>query len=268
MRTLSLLVFALTFSTFSTSASAQIQGGGFDPALFERWVSLRVGEGEPVYWYSTGTVRAYPSGETLATVEGYDTAKLAPRAEGDTEAHQYSRKTYIYHDAKTGERLREVNGKPLPPIQYPYQYITYRLDGDQIETMVEQGRAPNVQQIGPGRDISARWMGDGVAQFTAPVYLDFPLPGGGRYEAFENYDFFVQPDAVDRKARYQLSWVRYGSLPPFAEGKPVIMHMVAWRYDNFDDVPESMKTYVNAEAPMWRMPPRNAEEIASLQAAE
>lgn len=265
MRTLALVLLTLTFST---PASAQIQGGGFDPELFEKWVSMRVGEGEPVYWYSTGTVRAYPSGETLATVEGYDTARLGPRAEGDAAAHQYSRKTYIYHDAKTGKRLREVNGKPLPPIQYPYQYITYRLDGDQIETMVEQGRAPNVQQIGPGRDISARWMGDSVAQFTAPVYLDFPLPGGGRYEAFENYDFFVQPDSVDRAARYQLSWVRYGSLPPFADGKPVIMHMVAWRYDRFEDIPESMRTYVKEEAPMWRLPPQDADEIASLQSAQ
>lgn len=265
MRTLCLLIFALTLST---GASAQVQSGGFDPDLFERWISMRVGDGEPVYWYSTGTVRSYPAGETLATVEGYDAAQLGPRAKGDPIAHQYSRKTYIYHDAKTGERLREVDGKPLPPIQYPYQYITYRLDGDQIETMVEQGRAPNVQQIGPGRDISGRWMGGGVAQFTAPVYLDFPLPNGGRYEAFENYDFFVQPDAVDRKARYQLSWVRYGSLPPFADGKPVIMHMVAWRYDSFDDVPESMKAYVTEEAPMWKLPPLNADEIASLQAPE
>ncbi len=253
---------------FAASAQAQIQGGGFDKDLFDQWVSMRVGDGEPVYWYSKGTVRAYSTGETLATVEGFDTARLIRNADEPNSAYQLSRKTYIYRDADSGERLREVNGTPLPAIQYPYQFIAYRLDGDQIETMVEQGRAPNIQKIGPGRDISAQRLGDGVAQFTAPVYLNFPLPTGGKYEAFENYDFFLQPDSVDRAARFQLSWVRYGTLPPFYDGKPVIMHMVAWRYDNFENLPVSIKNYVETEAPLWRAPPTDLEDIRTLQVAE
>ena len=37
---------------------AQIDGGGFDGALFDRFVSMRTGDGDPVYWYSIGTLRA------------------------------------------------------------------------------------------------------------------------------------------------------------------------------------------------------------------
>lgn len=263
-----LLYVIMSFVVLTGQSQAQIEDGGFDKELFDQWVSMRVGDGNPVYWYSTGTVRAYSSGDTLATVEGYDTARLVLKNDEPNSVYQLSRKTYIYHDTKTGERLREVNGNPLLPIQYPYQFISYQLDGDQIETMVEQGRSPYIQKIGPGRDISAQRLGGGVSQFTAPVFLNFPIPSGGNYEAFENYDFFLQPDSVDRSARYQLSWVRYGTLPPFNNGKPVIMHMVAWRYDKFEDIPATMREYVETEAPLWRAPPRDLEDIRSLQVAE
>lgn len=78
----------------------------------------------------------------------------------------------------------------------------------------------------------------------------------------------MQPDSVDLSARYQLSWVRYGTLPPFNNGKPVIMHMVAWRYDKFEDIPATMREYVETESPLWRSPPRDLEDIRSLQVAE
>ena len=253
---------------FAAPANAQIDGGGFDKALYDRFVSMRTGDGEPVYWYSVGTLRAYPSGETLAIMEGFDTARHARRPDAPNTTFQLSRKTYIFRDPVTGDRITEIDGKPVVPIQYPYQLIEYTFETDRLVTMVEQGREPNVQRIGPGTDVSARWLGNGVAQYTAPLYLDFPLPGGGNYQAFENYDFFIQPDAVERDARYQLSWVRYGTSPPFNNGEPVIMHMVAWRTDSFDDLPDTIKSYVREEAPLWLAPPSDFADIESLQAPQ
>lgn len=252
----------------SSPVKAQVDGGGFDRGLYDRFVSMRTGDGDPVYWYSVGTVRAYPSGETVAIMEGFDTARNVRNEATPDTVYQLSRKTYIFRDPKTGERISEVDGKPVPPIQYPYQQIEYTFEGDRLVTNVEQGRQPNVQRIGPGTDVAARWLGDGVAQYTAPLYLDFPLPGGGNYEAFENYDFFIQPDAVDAAARYQLSWVRYGTSPPFNNGEPVIMHMVSWRTDSFEALPDSIKTYVREEAPLWLEPPKDFAEIETLQAPQ
>ena len=101
-----------------------------------------------------------------------------------------------------------------------------------------------------------------------PARVSLPLPGGGNYEAFENYDFFIQPDAVAGNARHQLSWVRYGASPPFNNGDPVIMHMVSWRTDSFDALPETIRSYVREEAPMWRAPPEDFDEIKALQAPQ
>lgn len=247
---------------------AQIDGGGFDRDLYERFVSMRTGDGEPVYWYSIGTLRAYPSGETLAIMEGFDTARHARRDDRPETLFQLSRKTYIFRDPDSGERISEIDGKPVYVLQYPYQQIEYTLEGDRLLTMVEQGRKPNVQRIGPGNNVSARRLGDGVTQFTAPLFLDMALPGGRKYEAFENYDFFIQPEKVEGSARYQLSWVRYGASPPFNGGGPVIMHMVSWRTDSFEALPNTIKEYVQEEAPMWMAPPRDFAEIEALQAAE
>ena len=78
---------------------------GFDLRSFNAFVDARTGTGEPVYWYSVGTLRAFPSGELLANVEGYDTS-LSDRPDPLTPlARQFSRKIYIYRDAETNEVL-------------------------------------------------------------------------------------------------------------------------------------------------------------------
>jgi hypothetical protein len=251
-----------------TSASAQGVPGGFDAESFKVFTEARFGTGEPVYWYSTGTVRAYPSGEILFLMEGYDTSRGeqvagAPRP----TARQFNRKTYVYRDVKTGEILREYQGKPVAPIAYEYQFITYALgEGGKLETSVEQGREPRIQRFGPDGDMGVTRLGDTFV-FTAPVFLDFPIPGAPvRYQAWENYDFFVTPKA-NISHPLTLSWARYGALPPWAGGGPAIIHMVTWRLDRFEEVPEDFRRYIETEAPLWRAPPADLADIRRLQAA-
>lgn len=263
------ILVALSLLGFSGSAvHAQAIPGGFDRQSFKVFTDARFGTGEPVYWYSTGTVRAYPSGEILYLMEGYDTAR-GEQVEGAERptARQFNRKTYIYRDAKTGEILREYQGQPVQPIAYEYQLITYALADDGfVETSVEQGRAPRIQRFGPDRDMGVTRLGDTFV-FTAPVFLDFPVPGAPvRYQAWENYDFFVTPGAAISHP-LTLSWARYGALPPWAGGGPAIIHMVSWRLDRFEDVPEDFRRYIETEAPLWRAPPKGADEVRSLQAA-
>ncbi|MEO0441528.1 MAG: DUF1838 family protein [Pseudomonadota bacterium] len=240
----------------------------FTPELFQRWVDARVGTGTPVYWYSIGTMRSYPDGKILARMEGYDTARMYWPDPARALAHQYNRKIYIFRDPETGEVLRKVNDIPVEPVAYPYQFISYELKDGEVETFVEQGSGARVNRIGPGRDITARMLGD-TAVFTAPIYLDFPVgpPKDGvvpRYQAFENYDFFVQPEGSVGKP-HQLSWVRYGAAPPWAGGGPSIMHLITWRVDSFADVPETLRSYITTEAPLWQKPPENLAEIRKLQ---
>lgn len=237
---------------------------GFDRQSFDLWIDARVGTGEPVYWYSTGTVRAFPSGELLFHMEGFDTARAHwPDAEAPL-AHQYNRKIYVFRDVETGAILETFDGQPVEPIAYDYQFITYELDGDGLRTLVEQGRGDGVRKI-EGGSMAHRVVGD-THVFSAPVFLDFPLPGGaGRYEAWENYDFFIQPDSVSEP--HQLSWARVGPLPRWAGGGESVMHLVTWRLERFEDIPEDLRSWIKAEAPLWQEPPKDLAEIRSLQQA-
>lgn len=252
------LIAALLLSLAALPASA----GDFTPKIFDAWVSARTGDGKPVYWYSTGTVRSYPSGEILFLMEGYDTAR-ADRV-SDDQAQQFSRKTYIFRDPKTGDVLKTYKGNDVEPIAYPYQFITYSLvDGD-METVVEQGAGKAVRTIGPSKGMTVKNI-DGVLAFTAPLFLDFAIPGtDARYEAWENYDFFIQPKR-SRGERYQLSWARYGDLPRWAGPGKAIMHMTSWRIERFKDVPEAFRTYIEEDAPLWKAPPKDLADIRRLQ---
>jgi hypothetical protein len=252
-----------TLLALSIALVPQAVADGFDQKAFRAFVDMRVGTGEPVYWYCTGTVYAYPSGEPLMRMEGIDTARLWRDAKEPEVAKQLSRKTFLYRDLQTNEVLTSWRGQPLAPIEYPYQFITYELAGEQVRTLVEQGRAPNVQKIGPGDDMQVRRVrGDYI--FTAPLFLDFPLPNGRRYEAFENYDFFVSGAERVDPATYRLSWIRFGDLP--GAGK-VVMHLVAWRIDAYAELPQPMREYLEARAKLWMQPPQSIEEIRELQQA-
>lgn len=236
------------------------EGGGFDEELFETFLAARVGAGEPIYWYSVGEVYSYPDGELLARMEGFDTARLVRDESDPHTAYQLSRKTFTYRDPETNEVLREVDGTPASHIKYPYQYITYKLVGDRMQTFVEQGAGARLTKLGPSEEMTARRVGD-VAVFSAPLFLNFETPRG-RYEAFEHYDFLIQPDGSTPN---QLSWLRYGDLPPFLGPGKTIIHLVAWRVDSFDDLPESMKEWVKTDAQLWREPPKDLDEIRELQ---
>lgn len=234
---------------------------GFTPEVFGRWVDMRVGTGEPVYWYAIGTVYTWPDGKPVMRVEGIDAARLDLTRSTPQRAHQLSRKIFIYRDIDTNALLRQWNGRALPPIAYPYQYITYELKDRGVETWVEQGAGARVQRIGPGTDIVARRIGNSVA-FSAPLFLDFPLPSGERMQSFEHYDFFDQA-GTDVTHPYQISWLRFGDLPA-GLGKGV-MHMVSWRVDRYADLPESIRRYLEDDAPLWRQPPKDLAEIRALQ---
>jgi hypothetical protein len=237
----------------------------FDPTSFEQFTTMRAGQGEPVYWYTIGTVYSYPDGTALFRMEGVDTARRAqPPAQDDGVVRQLSRKVFFYRDIDSNEVLEEHDGKPVEPIAYPYQYITYELVDGAIVTYVEQGAGTQLQRIGPVDNIQLRRIGETLV-FSAPLFLDFPVGGTRRYQAFENYDFFIHPQRAGLSQPNQLSWVRYGDLPPFAGPGQGIIHLVSWRVDRYETLPESMREALEAKAPLWMEPPRDLDEIRALQ---
>ena len=176
-------------------------GPGFDRESFRQFVSLRAGDGTPVYWYAIGEVYSYPDGKRLFKIEGSDTAR---RISGPTpdSAIQLSRKVFVYRDLETNAILKEYQGQPVTRIAYPYQLITYSLEGDRLVTRVEQGAGAALQKIGPGDNFLLRRLGRSLV-FSSPLFLNFETPRG-KYEAYENYDFVYHPDEKEAAARHQL----------------------------------------------------------------
>eukprot|EP00928_Gymnodinium_smaydae_P018218 TRINITY_DN16937_c0_g1_i1.p1 TRINITY_DN16937_c0_g1~~TRINITY_DN16937_c0_g1_i1.p1 ORF type:complete len:268 (-),score=44.20 TRINITY_DN16937_c0_g1_i1:200-889(-) len=229
---------------------------------------MRVGENDPVFWYGSGTLRAYPTGETIAIVEGFDVARKATKAEAPDKVFQLSRKIFVFRHPVTGEVMKEFNGEPVHQILFPYQAIEYSLHGDRLHCAVEQGRKPRFQRFEFRTNMSAKWLPSDAAQYTISLFFNEPLPDGDTYEAFETYDYVIQSNDVASAARYHMTWLRFGDVPPFHNEEPVIIQMTARRVDCFDSLPDAIKAYVLDEAPMFVEPPRDFAEIESLQAAE
>ena len=110
-------------------------------------------------------------------------------------------------------------------------------------------------------------MGENTMVVTASVFLDFPLPGGAQYEAWENYDFFLHTGgSVDEP--HQMSWQRFGALPAFAGEGNGIYQLLSWRVESEEEFPPALLAWARSEMPMWLRPPADLAEIRALQAGE
>lgn len=241
----------------ATQMTTQMRADGFDPDLFKKFIELRAGTGEPVYWYCIGEVYSYPDGRLLARMEGIDTARALRDPNDPLKVVQLNRKIFIYRDPRTNEVLRKVGDQIVRPIAYPYQMITYELRDGQLVTWVEQGAGRRRQRLGPGTATHARRIGDRLV-FSSPLFIN--LDGPLRYEAYENYDFWYEPNGA-----HHLSWNRFGTLPPFFGGGQGVFQLVCRRVTRYADLPATIRDYLEREAPLWREPPKDLTEIRRLQ---
>ena len=106
--------------------------------------------------------------------------------------------------------------------------------------------------------------GGAKACFTCPVFLNLDTDQG-KYEAYENYDYFDDRDSDGDANRrtHRCVWTRFGPAAPMTEDG--VLHALAWRVDTCREVPERIRKYVEREAPTWRDAPRDMDEIKRLQ---
>ncbi|MEP3225708.1 MAG: hypothetical protein ABJO01_07025 [Parasphingorhabdus sp.] len=233
------------------------------PDALRTWVNGRAGTGKPVHWVSDGGVYAYPSGEKLFGLIGMDSSTVIwPKNPGEEIVH-LTRKTFAYTDKDSGEVITEYKGNKVKPIAYPYQLIRYRLENDLIYGDVEQGVGERKQFIKAKNGIPFRKLGNSYL-YNASVWLDFPLPSGQQYQAWENYDFFFHPEGSVSEP-HQMTWQRYGKLPAWAGGQIVVTHLQSWRVERQADIPAQILNWVKKDKPQWLTPPKDMGEVKSLQ---
>lgn len=94
------------------------------------------------------------------------------------------------------------------------------------------------------------------------VFLDIAMPeerGGGRYQAWEFYDYNVDPTfSPDRPPT--AVWCRQGCIPPFNTDSKAVLRFSGYRVDSYDELPERMRVEVERAYPHFTEPPRDEEE--------
>ena len=253
--------FNLVWLTLAVCAAS----GSKAESPLDAWVKARAGDGAPVHWVSSGAVYEYPSGKKLFGMIGFDSSRVIWPSNNQDPIVHLTRKTFTYTDAESGDVLTEFNGAEVVPIAYPYQVITYRYENDMIYADVEQGVQPNVRKIESNDGILVRQLGENTRAYTAAVFLDFPVSATARYQAWENYDFFVHDadSGIDRT--HQMTWQRYGDLPKWAGEGKAIYHLLSWRVNTPDEFPPQLLEWAKANKPEWLVPPSDMEEIQRLQ---
>ena len=46
------------------------------------------------------------------------------------------------------------------------------------------------------------------------------------------------------------------------------MYLVTWRVGSYDQVPETLRSWIETNAPLWRAPPVDLDQVRDLQQAE
>ncbi len=236
-----------------------VMRSGFDRDSFEEFIEARIGTGETVYWYGMGVINSYPDGKPLARLEGVDLGKLYRPNPDEPEAYMITRKFSVFRDPDTGELMRDEAGK-MRFIAYDYQYFKWTLEGDDLRYEIESGTLEKLKTtIGTGGN-EIRRMGD-LTVITTPVPINSPV-----VQAWEKYDFLIMPEG-SAEPRHQIVWGKY--TPNFSwmpEGFST-MHSWLYRYDDYDALPDSIRTIIEEEPGMdlWREPPKDVDEIRELQ---
>lgn len=269
-----------TAQSYTNGDSSQLTNFSWDPTLqsgsqthdpFEIWGKMRLGLGtgpgsnsDGVFWVGGGSLYEAYSGKILATFEGFDIGKGVQLS--DNHIRQLSRKIFWFRDPTTGEIMTEYNGKPVNPIVYESQMIDYHKgDNGSITYSVEASLRLLKDQL-PEMEITSQMAGPHQMMINIPVFLDIPMPeekGGGRYQAWEFYDYNVDPSfPADRPPT--AVWCRQGSIPPFNMDSKAVLRFSGCRVDRYEDLPERMRMEVERAYPKFKEPPRDEEEVAKV----
>ena len=133
-----------------TIQSPPVKRSGFSREDFETLVDVRIGNGEPVFWYGVGVVNSFPDGKVLARVEGVDLGKLYRPDPSVASAQMYTRKFIVFRDPETNELFRDEEGK-VRFIGFNYQNFTWRLEDDYLMYDVEQGSGDQIFTVTEGQ---------------------------------------------------------------------------------------------------------------------
>ena len=258
---------------------------GVDPSSSRHDNSHTPGESSAVYWVGTGELYEAYSGRLLARFEGFDVGKGIILDDDGTDncshVRQFSRKIFWWRHPESNAIMTEYDGKPIEPIRYDYQVFDYRRPPS---TQDEDFPSTDFSCIGtelppilpsiisgprevPVLPITAETSGRNRLAFQCPVFIDVETPMGS-YQAWENYDYTHDISFPEGQPPICV-WARQGAAAPFVENGKGVMRSRAYRVEDYDHLPESVRNLVETdEYGLFRNPPKDMAEVERLQEEE
>ncbi len=238
----------------------RLLAGGFTRDDFERFVNLRFGAGDPVYWYGWGGNTTFPGEKMFARKEGCEMGRLYRPEPDKAEAFLLARKLFVYLDPQTGEILTMPDGSPMWVKDFTYQYFRIRLKNSFLIFYSEQGSGDELTKLTSGHNSEIQKF-DGMTIYTTPV--QYQLPWRGNEPTWETYNWIERQDRD--QVHYDCVWHGDFPTPPNMPPGRVSMNAYYHRYDFYGDMPETIRTFIEEHAPLWKKPPESLDEIRELQ---
>ncbi|NQZ96920.1 MAG: nuclear transport factor 2 family protein [Myxococcales bacterium] len=247
----------MEIETLGGETAATNADHGFDSEAFREFIRFDVGNGSPLYWHSLGKLYRHPRGAIIADVEALVSNRLV--AYDKTTAEAICRTIVLYRDPETHEILQESDGTHIVR-EYPYIIARFEHQDRRLVIHTEGLSGPHgnghygLAQVTNDKVFAHESAGSTFFYWTLFGRVDTPV---GKIWFTEAYNASTSPDIMVMN--------RNGTLPAFAGMGDGLMQTTARCFDDYEELPESLREYVDRHAPEHRAPPKNHAEIAILK---
>jgi len=231
---------------------------GFDRGTFDEFISFDVGDGPPIFWHSVGKLYRHPDGDVIAGVEALVSNRLVRREDDFAEA--ICRTLLLYRDPESGEILQEEDGRHILR-EYPYIVARFEFAEEGMQIHTEGLSGPHggghyaIANVTNDKVFAHRAGDSRFFYWTLFGQMDTPV---GKVWFNEAYNASTPPDVMVMN--------RYGTLPAFAGLGDGLVQTTARRFERYEELPESLRAYVDEYASEHRAPPQDHAEVESLRA--
>jgi hypothetical protein len=237
------------------AACPQAGAGGFGPEAFAAFVDAQGERAAPRLYAYRGEVYDVPGGQLVATVEGYQQARVFPVANARSQAFVARRAVLLYRAPGTGAVLRvypDVRASVTAP---PLGLVRYTLSGDEVRSESVSGTRAAARSLDVPENLDAHREG---ADWVFRRVLRPPNPVEQPVEIQESV---VRPGPGPASGRIRSVMTKVANNTViFAPGGRHVLHLV-WRpVENWSALPPGVREFLDREAPGMKTLPASLED--------
>lgn len=228
--------------------------GGFDRAAFTAYVDSQGNRDAPRLYAYSGTVYDVPSGKILATVDGYQQARTFGAAAPDGPAFVVRRAFLLYRAADDGRVLRVYPDVRAARTAPPLSITRLALAGDRVASTAISGTRGEARRITVPEQLDAR------REAAHWVFRRVLAPPNPIEQPVEIQEVVVRDAAVPTPERIRWVMTKVANNTDFLPaGGRHLLHLT-WRpVDRWDELPASVRDFMDREAPGLKTLPGTLE---------